>query len=127
SYAGTWGSDITANLATGENSQNDVLSGIENLIGGQGNDTLTGDDQHNRLEGGDGADTLTGGAGDDVLAGGAGADHMDGGDGFDIGDWSITTTNATFDLAQGTSSGNDVLISIEGVIGGSGNDTIIGD
>ncbi|KYO51830.1 hypothetical protein AUP44_07810 [Tistrella mobilis] len=127
SYAGTWGSDITANLATGENSQNDVLSGIENLIGGQGNDTLTGDDQNNRLEGGDGADTLSGGAGDDVLAGGAGADHMDGGDGFDIGDWSITTTNATFDLAQGTSSGNDVLISIEGVIGGSGNDTIIGD
>ena len=47
---------------------------IENAIGGEGNDTLTGNDLANRLEGGGGDDTLIGGGGTDVMIGGTGAD-----------------------------------------------------
>jgi len=77
---------------------------IEELIGGEGNDTLdasalstgialaggAGDDilvsgsGDSYLGGGDGDDDLTGGAGNDTLDGGAGNDVMHGGDGNDI-------------------------------------------
>ena len=36
----------------------DVLSNIENITGGAGNDTITGNSKANKLEGGDGDDTL---------------------------------------------------------------------
>lgn len=47
---------------------------IENAIGGNGADLLTGNDANNTLTGGDGADTLIGGIGTDTLYGGAGND-----------------------------------------------------
>jgi len=52
----------------------DTIRNIENVIGGAGADTLTGDDLPNALDGGAGNDTLAGGAGDDRLTGGVGAD-----------------------------------------------------
>ena len=52
----------------------DTLVGIENLIGGQYSDTLTGDGAANRLDGGAGNDTLDGGAGADTVVGGTGDD-----------------------------------------------------
>ena len=70
----------------------DLLISIENLIGSDGNDSLTGDDEGNLLDGGLGNDTLDGGAGADSLVGGAGNDtlvgdtndpHIDGGEGVD--------------------------------------------
>jgi Ca2+-binding RTX toxin-like protein len=48
----------------------DTVSGIENLIGGSGNDIFRGDGLNNRLDGGTGDDTLGGGGGNDVLLGG---------------------------------------------------------
>ena len=57
---------------------------IENLIGGSGDDTLTGDGNPNRLEGGAGVDTLIGLAGNDTLIGGPGNDIIAGGDRFDL-------------------------------------------
>lgn len=63
----------------------DVLTGSAGgnwLVGGPGNDTLTGGAGADHLSGGAGADTLTGGTGDDVLTGGAGADVLDGGQGI---------------------------------------------
>ena len=65
---------------------------IENAIGGQGDDTLYGNDASNILDGGNGNDILRGGAGDDALNGGdgndffyvnAGSDTLDGGTGTD--------------------------------------------
>lgn len=52
---------------------------VENLIGGAGVDSLTGNALDNQIEGGSGTsiDTLNGGAGDDLLDGGAGADIFD--------------------------------------------------
>jgi len=61
----------------------DTLTGIENVIGSDFNDVLTGNDGANRLEGGAGRDKLYGGGGNDVLIGGAGADVLTGGAGAD--------------------------------------------
>ena len=54
----------------------DTVRNIENVTGGSGNDTLTGDGLANTLSGGAGTDVLTGGAGNDTLSGGAGADQF---------------------------------------------------
>ncbi len=64
-----------------------TIEGIEDVIGGSGGDTLTGDDQKNYIAGENGADTLNGGKGDDVLYGGGLDDSLDtlnGGEGDDI-------------------------------------------
>ncbi|ADC61231.1 calcium-binding protein [Allochromatium vinosum] len=62
---------VAVNLAvtTAQNtggSGKDTLIKIENLIGSNYNDSLTGNTGANRLDGGKGADALKGGAGDDV-------------------------------------------------------------
>ena len=84
-------SDNSKNV--GGDAAGDTLTNIENIIGTEGDDTITGDAQNNRLDGGDGADTLDGGDGNDVLIGGAGddlfrsadtgANVIHGGDGMD--------------------------------------------
>jgi Ca2+-binding RTX toxin-like protein len=65
---GVWGGGAWISLVTV------AWTGIENLVGGLGNDVLRGDAAANRLEGGAGNDTLDGRGGDDTLAGGLGAD-----------------------------------------------------
>ena len=57
---------------------------LTNLVGGDGNDTLTGDREANRLDGGRGNDIINGGNGNDVIIGGAGDDTLTGGDGDDV-------------------------------------------
>lgn len=61
----------------------DRLVDIENLVGSDFDDRLTGDGNANQLEGGDGKDRLKGSFGDDTLLGGAGEDRLDGGFGND--------------------------------------------
>jgi Ca2+-binding RTX toxin-like protein len=84
-----WASPVQVNLATGSATgvhlgQAGGISGIENVIGGTGSDTLSGDNLANRLEGRLGHDTLAGGGGYDVLLGGEGNDRLEGGDGRDM-------------------------------------------
>lgn len=113
----------------------EVLRFIENAIGGSGDNTLIGDDDDNFLDGGAGDDLIEGGDGDDTLAGGSGSDTFDGGDGNDFVDYSYTGSNSlVVDLglatAVFTSSGTTESFlnnSIENIIGGSGNNTLIGD
>ena len=52
---------------------------FENLIGGSGNDMLTGNSLANTLVGNDGNDSLLGGSGRDILIGGLGGDPLNGG------------------------------------------------
>jgi uncharacterized delta-60 repeat protein len=73
SYAGT-SQAVTVNLATGTATGFTSIAGVENVLGGTGNDHLTGDGNANSLTGGSGKDTLAGGLGNDVLDGGRGAD-----------------------------------------------------
>ncbi|WP_158511053.1 beta strand repeat-containing protein [Azospirillum thiophilum] len=117
---------ITVNMLTGivtggtEIGQ-DVLIGIEDVIGGAGDDTLIGDA---------GANQLTGGAGNDTLIGGAGADTLDGGDGFDIVDYSTSSAGVVIDLQSGVSlngdAQGDVLNGVEGIIGSANFDDLYG-
>jgi serralysin len=59
--------DLTATAATGGHAEDDVLTGIENLIGSRFADTLSGDAGANVLGGGAGADRLTGRGGADAF------------------------------------------------------------
>lgn len=61
----------------------DDKSGIENVVGSRGNDTIRGNDHDNVLKGGHGNDFLRGDDGDDKLVGGKGNDVIDGGAGVD--------------------------------------------
>lgn len=64
--------DLSTNSATGEGT--DILTGIENVEAGSGNDQITGDAADNVLNGLEGDDELTGGVGADTLIGGEGSD-----------------------------------------------------
>jgi hypothetical protein len=99
-------SAVAVNLQTGSASK--VAGGavgkvanIQDVHGGDGGSTLTGNGQGNILIGGAGADTIQGGSGRSLLIGGKGADHVTGGSGGDIliGDYTsydaMTTANET--------------------------------
>ncbi|WP_082024820.1 DUF4214 domain-containing protein [Mameliella alba] len=118
----------------------DVYISVENLTGGNGDDTLRGDTGsnliqgrggHDQIHGRSGNDSLDGGTGDDVLWGGAGADTLNGGDGTDRAQYYTTDSGLVADLATpGNNSGaaaGDIYIDIENLHGGGGDDTLYGD
>ena len=102
----TLGAGATA--GNGSPGEDDVVSGMSDVIGGPGADTLTGDDD---------ANTLVGGAGDDRLDGGGGRDELSGGTPY--------TYDATADVVLG-GDGPDLLRTGPGgtADGGAGDDTI---
>ncbi len=100
-----YASAVAVNLATG--SATGVAGGvrnIENVSGGAGNDSLTGDTADNILKGNGGSDTLSGQAGSDILLGASGADRLNGDAGRDliIGGLGADTLNG--------GAGDDLLI-----------------
>ncbi|MFN0044863.1 MAG: hypothetical protein ACKVOS_00165 [Sphingorhabdus sp.] len=118
SYAGAAGSArVSLALATSQNigvDGRDTLISIENLIGSNFNDVLTGNAVANILDGGAGNDTLIGGAGNDSLLGGLGNDRLDGGleiDTLDGGAGNDTyTVNETGDVViEGVNAGTDLV------------------
>ncbi|SPJ28087.1 calcium-binding protein [Falsiruegeria mediterranea] len=100
--------------------EGDQLISIENLIGGSGNDTLTGDQGANLLNGGDGIDRLMGLGGDDTLDGGGRPPYpnRDINDldravfGFDRDEYTITVTE----------NADNELSAIVDHVGGDGSD-----
>jgi Ca2+-binding RTX toxin-like protein len=87
-YAGRVGAlDVTLDGSPndGESGEVDNVSDdVENVTGGVGDDSITGNSAANILDGGSGSDTLTGADGKDVLIGGLGDDSLDGGNGDDV-------------------------------------------
>ena len=79
------------------------LLNVEDVIGGSGDDTLTGNDQSNTLTGGKGADTIDGMGGDDLIIwnNGDGSDTVDGGSGTDVQRVNGSTQADTFVIAAG--------------------------
>ncbi|MFD1951202.1 Calx-beta domain-containing protein [Sphingomonas arantia] len=96
----------------------DTLVSIENLLGSNFADTLTGDQFANRISGGLGADTIVGGGGDDVLYGNQDADTIDGGDGADMlfgGQGDDTLTGGTGDDMLEGGRGTNTLTGGDGI------------
>ncbi|MET3440687.1 Ca2+-binding RTX toxin-like protein [Variovorax paradoxus] len=85
--------DLSAGTATlaGANLTIQNPGSVENLIGGEFNDALTGNAANNTLIGGRGNDTLSGGDGMDALFGGLGSDTLAGGN---SGDWFVIEKDA---------------------------------
>ena len=113
--AGAVTADLDGLADDGAPGENDTIAtDVETLIGGNANDTLTGNGNDNGLDGGPGADTLNGGAGNDYAL-----------------YWTRTAAvNVSFDgvANDGEPGENDVLGSdVESVIGGGGNDTLTGN
>ncbi|HVK12947.1 MAG TPA: calcium-binding protein, partial [Gemmataceae bacterium] len=75
---------VTVNLAAGTATGVGQVIDIQNVFGGSGNDSLTGNAADNLLVGNGGNDTMSGGDGRDVLIGGLGTDSLDGNGGDDI-------------------------------------------
>ncbi|MEM1256482.1 MAG: lectin-like protein [Cyanobacteria bacterium P01_H01_bin.21] len=125
---------------------------VERIVAGTGNDTLTGDDKANSLNGGSGNDLIYGREGDDTLIPGSGNDTvygeagndtiivynfdgndiLDGGEGIDnlvldpTDDRDLDVSLERGEVEDGQ-AGSQVLISIENVSTGRGNDVIRGD
>lgn len=121
--------DINVNLTTGTASGDpvigtDSLANLENVIGGGGNDTITGNGSANVLDGGLGNDAISSLAGDDTLVGGAGNDFLDGGDDVDVAafsgklsDYTVTAVGSQLIVTdlRPDGDGTDTLQNIEGI------------
>ena len=108
----------------------DVLTGIENLRMGDGNDRIIGNASANHLMAGGGNDSIYGGAGNDTLDGGLGNDRLDGGAGYDMIAFAGRTpvrVNLALTTAQNTGQGMDSFISIENLIGSDSADILTGN
>jgi len=140
SSLGTAGTDTvtyggTAAVVLPDNIENVTLTGTANVAASGNNldNTLIGNAGNNLLNAGAGNDIVDGGDGDDTIIGGSGAgdDLYIGGSGVDTVVYSSATLGIVVDLQAGTATGaeigNDTLVSIENILGGSGNDNVRGN
>lgn len=114
----------------GEAAEDDTVLDVERLMGGDGNDTLTGnpavqDPQAKyQLFGGDGNDTLTGGAGADFLDGGDGNDGLVGNDGKDLLEGGLGDDTENGGAGRDTFNQGDEDDGSDTITGGADNDTV---
>ena len=113
----------------------DQLRNIENIIGTQFNDCITGDTNANSIFGGKGNDTIQGGTGNSP----SNVDTLDGGDDIDTYNVLGTNANVTVTLGNDSAAGSAlgqvaganfftaVLYNFENVIGGTSSDVITGN
>jgi hypothetical protein len=129
---------VRVDLGTGDDVLQPTATSALRVDGGPGDDRLLGGTWYDELNGGGGTDELRGNAGDDVLSDGdddrgetPDGDLLDGGPG--AGDWVSYETRklpVTVDLehsAPDGGRGEDTLIAIENVHGGSGDDRLSGN
>ncbi|WP_038035821.1 calcium-binding protein, partial [Thermopetrobacter sp. TC1] len=124
--------DLSAGTASDGQGGTDTLINIENVIGSDFDDTITGDANDNIFNGNRGDDTINGGGGNDIFLTSFGNDTFDGGSGtLDTVDYEISNQAVNVDLANHTASdglgGTDTLQNIEAVIGSPYDDTLTGD
>lgn len=112
SYDDLWGEFSVS----GSDGESDTFTNIERIVGGKGNDTISGS------------------ASDETLAGGGGNDAIDGGGGINTIDFSLHTSSVTVQFtstgsgtAAGSQSGQDTFTHIQNIVGSQGHDIITGD
>jgi Ca2+-binding RTX toxin-like protein len=133
--------DLAAGTAVGAETGHDRATGFETVVGGAGDDTLSGSAVAERLFGaaGDdrvlghgGADTLIGGAGEDSLSGGNGADRLVAGAGHDrllggAGD-DLLRDGGGADVVDAGSGDDELTAALDAAddryAGGAGTDTL---
>jgi serralysin len=136
--------DYIVNMDTGSsNYGSELYDGFENLISGNGNDTITGNASANVISTGGGNDTIYGGAGLDSLYGGAGNDLMTyvSGESYDnyyggadidkvvLQTFFTDTYQVDLGLGRWGFNGNPYaydIVDVENIVTGANNDTIIG-
>ncbi|HEV8606894.1 MAG TPA: calcium-binding protein [Tepidisphaeraceae bacterium] len=106
-----------------------VRDDIEYVRSGDGNDSIVGSSGDNSLSGGGGDDTLRGLGGADTLSG----DNHTNGDWADYGErasndplW-LTLGDGANDGSNSGGEGDNIDDSIEHILGGAGNDSIVGN
>jgi Ca2+-binding RTX toxin-like protein len=107
----------------------------DNMYGSAGPDHMSGGNGNDGLVGGPGNDGLSGGAGNDTFTaevGPDGADDVSGGSGRDSAGYNTRSVNLTITLDGlandgQTGEGDNVRGDVEGVTGGTGDDTITGN
>jgi subtilisin-like proprotein convertase family protein len=112
---------------------------IEDVFGGDGNDTVFGNREDNdlfggrgddHLNGGDGNDALTGGSGNDFLNGWAGMDSLFGGKGDDVILGGMEDDLLWGDSGEQNLGGDHIGLVMEGndiLLGGYGDDRLFGN
>jgi hypothetical protein len=111
-----------------------AVTGVENVTGGDGSDTIGGDVADNHLSGGLGDDSISGSGGNDTIEGGAGSNTLRGGSGDDAvtaGDeGDVLVGGAGADKLTG-GAGDDDIVAADGVADtidcGAGTDTVSAD
>ena len=141
--------NLEESILTGGYAQGDVIAGIEQVMGSDYRDVLTGDNEANELygiggddelqgnggddvlKGGAGDDSLRGSSGDDILEGGAGADRLDGGAGTDWLSYAGSDGAVSVRLYDGyTGRGHaegDIISGFENLRGSAYADALAGD
>jgi len=123
---------VAGNTGTISGKATDTFINVENLTGSNFDDYLINRDRAAATLG----DSIAGGTGNDIIlagtkANGAGNDTLDGGAGIDTASFERLTANVTVvlnNVGTGTASiagasGNDSLVGIENLVGGTGNDS----
>lgn len=113
---------LLSGTGLGGDAAGDVISNIENVIGSDYNDYITGSAGDN---------ILTGGLGNDTIESGLGADTIDGGAGNDFLTYTSSNAAVSVNLTTGAASGGhaagDVFTGIEEVQGSNYADLLIGN
>jgi Ca2+-binding RTX toxin-like protein len=128
--------DNVANDGSVGGGHDNIKSNVESLVGGSGDDILTGSNSANYIDGYKGDDSIYGLGGNHTLEGGngsgSGKHYIDGGTGNDSmegGDGNDTLFGAAGNDAHLGQGGNDYMSGSSGTDwfkGGSGNDTAFG-
>ena len=128
-------SAVKANLSTGSGSggtaEGDTYLNVEDLVGSDFGDVLTGNGADNHLDGRQGNDVLKGGDGDDWLNGYTGNDTLNGGAGSDTIEYWSSSKGVQIDLAANTANGGlangDIISNVENIQGSNFNDKLSGN
>jgi Ca2+-binding RTX toxin-like protein len=117
------GTGAAADLGDGSDRYTGGASAFNLVLGGPGNDRMTGGRFRDSLQGGSGDDSAAGGAGRDILLGNSGNDKLNGG-----ADDDLLSGNAGNDVLIG-GAGTDLLgggAGVDRLFGGPGPDQLIG-